>query len=626
MRRVSAAVLLLLTAALAWRNVVDVDVGLHLAGGRYVALHGAVPDLDPFTWTLRDHAYVAYHWAFQLVLYAVDQLAGVRGLVSLRFALVLATALLLLDVLRLRAVGAMAGAVTALLALLSIEWRFTLRPELVSWLLAAAQLAVLERHRRGARSALWLLPCIQIVWANSHVHVLGLGLLGIYTLEEWVRHGTWRSRLAAWSGVAALASLVNPYGVAGALYPLVLWTRLSGGSLFGEHITELVSPLSIGPDSAGSFATGIQLSAYRAFFLLAAIACVTHLRARRLADALLLAVFGGLSLLAVRNLGIFAVAALPAVATALDDWLSRASADSRLRHWLGDGLLALALGFALLCIPRVVSGAFYASDRRPDRFEASLCRECLGLDTADWLVRQNLSGRGLNDLRFGSVLVWRDPAHPVFIDGRNEVTGEAFYARYLRALDPEQWEQTQRSFAFDYVALMHRGDLRAVALARRLRDDPDWRLAHVDGAGVVFVRVSGPNGSLPAARLPLPVERGERQRRLARIPPAPSDLERWLRWLWSSELPPGTAHALGNFLARLGENAAAERPLLDSIETSPHFYEPYLDLGLVYRDLGLRRAAVRCLRHAAALAPEHEDLAPIAALEAERIRAAPARP
>lgn len=610
--RLAAGVLLLLTAVLAWRNVVDVDVGLHLAGGRWIASHARVPDLDPFTWTLRDHAYVAYHWAFQLALYAVDQWAGVRGLVALRLALLLATALLLLDALRLRGVGALPGALAGLLALLSIEWRFTLRPELVSWLLAAGQLAVLERHRRGDRAPLWLLPVLQVVWANTHVHALGLGVLAIYALDECARRRSLRSPLLPWSGASALASLLNPYAATGALYPLVLWTRLSGDSLFARHIAELVSPLALGGEVP--FASGVQLSAYRALFLLGLAACVWHLRARRLADGLLLLVFGGLSLLAVRNLGLFAVVTLPAIATALDDWLPDAATADAIRR-LRDGLLALCLGFALLCVPRVVSGSWYAGDRRPDRFEASLCGDCLALDTADWLARRGLSGHGLNDLRLGSVLVWRDPAHPVFIDGRNEVTGEEFYERYLRALDPANWPQTQRDFALEYVALMHRGDPRAAALSRRLVEDPDWRLVHVDGAGVVFVRASGPNGALPEARLPAPLAPDERRRELDALALESGPRERLRRWLWSREPPPGAAHGLGNFLARLGENAAAERPLLAAIAESPHFYEPRLDLGLVYRDLGLRRAALRCLRDAAALAPDRQDLAPLAGPE-----------
>jgi hypothetical protein len=608
----SVLVLLGLTCALAWRSIVDVDVGLHLAGGRWIAQHGWVPDTDSFTWTLGDHVYVAYHWAFQLALHGLERLAGALGLVSLRFALLLATALLLLDVLRVRRIGAAAGALTAVLALLSIEWRFTLRPELVSWLLAAAQLAVLERHRRGAQSPLWLLPCIQIVWANTHIHAIGLGLLAIYALGECARERTLRTRLAGWSALAAVATLVNPYGVTGALYPLLLMTRLSGVNLFGEHIAELASPLSIGPE-AGGFATSVQLSAYRTLLLLGAIACAQHLRRRRGVDAALLAVFGGLSLLAVRNVGIFAVVALAPIAAALNDWLPDAhdASASPARRRFGDGLLALSLCYALVCIPRVVSGTFYASDRRPDRFAASWCRECLGLDTADWLAQQDLSGRGFNDLRFGSVLVWRDPRHPVFIDGRNEVTGEAFYARYLRAFEPEHWEETQRAFDLDYVALLHRGDARAAALSRRILADPGWRLVHVDGAGVVFVRVSGSSGALPVAQLPRPLGRDERRRRLSQLPVESGSLERARRWLWSTRPAPGAAYGLGNFLARVGEDGAAERPLLEAAEAHPDFYEPYLDLGLVYRDLELRGAALHVLRKAKQLEPDHPGLAPL---------------
>jgi hypothetical protein len=610
---VSALVLLGLASALAWRSLVDVDVGLHLAGGRWIAEHGRVPGADPFTWTLGDRAYVAYHWAFQLALHAIEGAAGATGLAVFRFALVLGTALLLLDGLRLRRVGSLAAAVTALLAIFATEWRFTLRPELVSWLLAAALLAVLERHRSRGWAPLWLLPVIQCVWANTHVHVLGLALIAIYTLDDCVRRRRVRTPLVAWGAVSVAAVFVNPYGAEGAFYPLVLATRLTSGNLFAQHITELASPLAIAPDAGGSFGSGVQLSAYRTLFLMAAVALVVHLRRGRLVDAALLAIFGGLSLLAVRNVGIFTVVSVPAIAAALDGWLtSPDAAPHPARRRLADALLGLALASAFLTIPRVVSGSYYALDRRPDRFEARWCRDCLALETADWVAASDLMGRGLNDLRMGSVLVWRDPGRGVFIDGRNEVTGEAFYARYLGALDPDHWTETQAEFGFDYVTLFHRGDARAVALARRLLDEPDWRMVHLDGAGVVFVRVSGPNAHWPAARLPHPVGPEERRRRLSEIHVEASAGDQLRRWLWSTRPPPGAAQGLGNFLARVGESAAAERPLLEASEANPDFFEPHLDLGLVYRELGLRRAALQAFRRAKALAPDHPGLAPIA--------------
>ena len=116
-----------------------------------------------------------------------------------------------------------------------------------------------------------------------------------------------------------------------------------------------------------------------------------------------------------------------------------------------------------------------------------------------------------------------------------------------------------------------------------------------------------------AAKLETLLRPGERRRRLAEIAVDSGTLRRWQRWLWSTLPPPGADHALGNFLARVGETAAAERPLLEAAEASPGFFEPHLDLGLVYRELGLRGAAMRSLRNAKTLAPDHPDLAPIAA-------------
>jgi hypothetical protein len=599
----AASALLLLLAALAWRSVVDVDVGIHLAGGRWIAEHHAVPDRDPFTYTVSDHAYVAYHWLFQLALHGCSRAAGVAGMVALRFALLLATGLLLLGALRTRGASPAAAAAVGLCALFAAEWRFTLRPELVSWCLGAALLFALERRGRW----LWTLPAIQLVWANTHVHAFGLAIIAAYALDDVLRLKTLRTPLVGIGALSALAALVNPYGALGATYPLLLSTRLSSSNVFAGHIAELVSPLAIAPDPEQPFSTSAQLLAYRALFAFGLMAVPLLLRRRHVADAAIVAVFGTLSALAVRNVALFAVVALPALARALDLLLELAPAPARRRARAA--LLATACGVALLQVPRVVSGSFYASERRGDRFAAELCSDCLALETADWLARTAPAGPGFNNLALGSVLIWRDPARRVFIDGRNEVSGEDFYRDYLAALDPAGFAAARDRFGFEYVALAHRGDAGASRLAAQLARDAAWRLAHVDGAGVVFVRAAGPNGALPEAALPAAVDTAERERRFAEIRADGSRTRALRRWLWSRERPPGAEHGLGNFLARIDRLEAAERPLLAAAAASPDFVEPQLDLGVLYQRAGMRRLALESYRRALALAPDHPELA-----------------
>ncbi len=608
---VAAGILLALLAVLAWRNVTDTDFGIHMAGGRWIAEQRAVPDTDPFTFTVSDHASVAYHWLFQLGLHAVDRVAGVRGLALLRAAMLLTTALLLLDVLRVRRTSALAGSLVGLCAILACEWRFSLRPELASWLCGAAILWVVERRRDGRSSPLWLLPLIMLLWVNLHVYVFGVAILGTYAAEEVWRRRTLRTPLLAWSAAALLVTLLNPYGLRGVAYPLLLATRLDAGNLFAQQIGELASPLHLAPDPDRPFNTSVQLSAYRILLLLGAVATLLHLWRRRFVDAAVVALFGGLSLLAVRNAALYAVVATPALVSALDVALGEGSAGraSDARRRAGVWLLAATLGYALTSVPRVVSGTFYAGGRRPVRFAAELCRSCLTLDAADWLARSPITGRGLNNLAVGGTLAWRDPRRKIFIDGRNEVTGEAFYAAYQRAMDPLHWERTQSLYALEYVVLAHRGDARAMALAGFLQGDPAWRLVYLDGSGVVFVRVAGPNGGIPTARLPDPLGRSEREHLLAGVSVQASRGARLRRWVWSTVSPPEGLHGLGSLLLAIDRLAVAERPLIAAAAASPGFWEPHLDLGVLYQRRGMRGLALRSFRNAHALAPDHPDLA-----------------
>ena len=608
--RGSVAVTLLLAcvAVLAWRSVVDIDVGLHLAGGRFVAETGTVPSQDPFTWTVSERPYVAYHWLFQLAAYHLVEALGVVGLVGFRFVLLLVVAALVVDVLRLRRVSPMAGAAVGLLALFAGEWRFTLRPELASWVLAAAVLWLLERRRLGLRAPGVVLPLLFLAWVNLHVWLPGFVLLGLYAADEcWRRRSPW-SPLLGWGAVSALAMLVNPYGLEGVLYPLELAARFGAADVFGRHIDELVSPFALAPDPLHPFTTSLGLQAYRLLLLAGIPAAIVHLRAGRGLDAAVILVFGVLASIAVRNVVLYVLLALPALAAALDAGLARLHAERRARLETV-GLAAVAL-VALGLVPRVVSGVYYADARRQDRFAAEWCGLCLALDTADWVAAQPLEGHGLNNLTLGSVLVWRDTRHPVFIDGRNEVTGEAFYRQYLRAMEASRWPETKQRYALEYVALRHRGDERARALAARIEADPEWVRVHLDGAGVVFVRRDGPNGHLPPDGLPLPMTPPERIAAVAALDAIPVH-RGLLAWLWSRETPPGDAHGLGGALLALGHPEAAERPLLESARAHPDFWETWADLGVAYRDRGRPGAALWAFKRAHALRPDHPQLAPI---------------
>jgi hypothetical protein len=225
--RLWAAVLFALTAVgvAAWPIFPhDGDLWYHLASGRWIAGHHALPSTAFFSVLPAAAGWVDYYWLFQLLAFGTHQLGGYAALVVLRGALLLALAAVLL--VHLRRSGSNTGgrfggwqAVLWTLVLLAVLPRFSsLRPHLFSLLLLAGFLLVLEHVPR----ALPALPVLAVLWANLHgieypVLLLVLGAWAAPLLLAAVRAralpaGEPRRRLV-WLALTALAPLVTPHGL-----------------------------------------------------------------------------------------------------------------------------------------------------------------------------------------------------------------------------------------------------------------------------------------------------------------------------------------------------------------------------------------------------------------------------
>src|SRR4249920_415741 len=88
-----------LAGAFALRRLDNTDTWWHLAAGRWIVEHRAVPATDPLSWTVPDHVWVNVQWLFDVVIYALHQLGGPSLLVLASAAAYAgATALLLVNV------------------------------------------------------------------------------------------------------------------------------------------------------------------------------------------------------------------------------------------------------------------------------------------------------------------------------------------------------------------------------------------------------------------------------------------------------------------------------------------------------------------------------------------------
>ncbi len=244
------AAVLLPAACLALGGISSPDTWWHLAAGEWILEHGEIPRTDPFTYASAEAEWIDLHWGFQLALRGLQGDAGLPGVVVARAASVAATLGLLLFRFG-RGAGLHAAAPCVLLLAVAGNHRWLARPDVVSHALLVGMLVLLVDPRK--RRVWWILP-LQLLWVNLQgTFVLGIAMVASFLAGELLLRVGWVSRLfgrepdaaatrrLAWLGVGVVGvAPLNPYGFAGALFPLELWTRISGEhAIYAAHIAEL---------------------------------------------------------------------------------------------------------------------------------------------------------------------------------------------------------------------------------------------------------------------------------------------------------------------------------------------------------------------------------------------------
>ncbi|MGP0066013.1 MAG: hypothetical protein ACLQGP_20735 [Isosphaeraceae bacterium] len=234
----------------------DQDVWWHLRAGQWILEHGRVPQLDLFTFSSADRAWIDLHWGFQVALALAYRSGGVAGMILMAAAAACASFTIALTA-RDRGWPIWVAATCWFPALALMCTRFDPRPEIFSLVFLAGFLAVLWRAERRPALA-WALPPIQALWVNSHgLFILGPIVLSFYLADRAARslgvlprlddglgdgpRNPWRHLVPA-SLAVALACLANPYGLRGATFPLELFPKIADpGNPYKAYVDEFVS-------------------------------------------------------------------------------------------------------------------------------------------------------------------------------------------------------------------------------------------------------------------------------------------------------------------------------------------------------------------------------------------------
>jgi hypothetical protein len=568
---------LIVVAIFSLRRLDDFDTFWHLASGRWIAQHHAVPHTDVLSFTVPGNEWVNLQWLYDLLLYALYSVAGASGLVIASAACFVAAFALLARHLA-RHVGPVASTLLLIWVAVTVTERFAIRPEMASFpLLAAVQLVLADGRRHPVRLR-WLVP-LMILWANMHsLFVLGVAAIafaigGALLAESRIlpipfrRDGAWptesRHALQTWGGAAIVATLANPFLLRAWLFPIKQLRLIGGSNGLYLAVGELGRPFS------GYFPT-FALSSYKALiFTFAGVALLAAwLRAseRRPGPELppeererfdvgtlgFAAALAWLSLLARRNIAVFAIGVAPFMAACLGivlksmprSWTARSGETARVA-----GALVFAGAVAIGWLG--ASNDWYAMTRETHEFGLGLFEPHFQTRATQFFREQKLPGPTFNDMQGGNYLAWDDPSGKgVYFDGRLEVYGTPFFTAYLNNFnDLEAWKREVDARGIQSVMLYHRWVwchkfLHAVSATR------EWVLVYYDETVVIFVRAAGHADLIDAA-----IE-AFRKTWLARNDAALTGLQPTSRWRWGISRAIGqTAYA--RLLQTLGETREA---------------------------------------------------------------------
>jgi hypothetical protein len=447
----------LLLLALGARLLNDPDSFSHVALGRWIIAHGAVPASDPFSFSMHGAHWISFEWLSEVIYAGAFAAAGWPGVVvvaagAISLALALLLRFLLRDLAPTPALLLMLAALALLAPHMLARPHALALPVMVAW---AAALVRSMDERTGP--PYWALPLITL-WANLHGSViLGLGLIGPAVLEALLQadRRAWLRIVLRWLPFAALAlvaACLTPYGPGPLLVPL---TTLG----LGHALSTIVEWR---PQDFGHFGTF-------EFLLLLGIFGLSRGVKLPLVRVLVLLGLLHFSLAQVRNTDLLAMLAPLYLAAPLAREL-KMQADA---HETG-----AARGYALAAAAVIVVATGLALMRPvlPDpRNAPKAAIAAAGLAQA---------GHVLNDYRFGGYLIFA--GIPTFIDGRGELFGGKFIERYNRDLSLADLP--------DFLKLLDQYNIRATLLApdtpvvKLLDRLPDWKRVYSDDVAVVHKR------------------------------------------------------------------------------------------------------------------------------------------
>lgn len=449
------------------------DLGRHIKLGEIILQTGEVPKTNLFSYTFPNFLFVNHHYFFEILVYLGQQTIGIQGLIILKVLIILLTVGLILSI------SKSPYFLTLPLGFIFMHVfreRVEARPEIFSFLFTALTYFSLERFQQDKKKFVFALPIIQLLWVNTHIYFpVGLILQGIYLIHFLFQKNFSQFRtLLIILIISTIASLLNPNGLNGFLYPLTIFGN------YGYTIAEnqnLFLLESIGFSDPNFFFVKISAILITLSIIFALIYQKLQLK------NFLLCLFGlGLATVHVRSFPYLIFISLPAILANLNF--------IKLKKQLAISTFFIFTFLLLLESYFYISGEYYLYNDKSTKFE--LRAGAQAKNALDFVLDNNLPQPIFNNFDIGSYIIYRGfPNYKVFVDGRPEAYPKEFFQQIYIPVqeDPQKFKQLNKEIGFKTIIFSHTDQTPwGKNFLKSITSNPEWQTVYLDDFIIVLVK------------------------------------------------------------------------------------------------------------------------------------------
>jgi hypothetical protein len=491
LNRITLCFLLVLVIIFSFRQIYSLDIGFHLKTGLWILQNLEFPAKDMFSYAVGTHNYIDLQWLYQVSNAVITTYFGELGLVAGNAILI--AGCFILALFRITRKQNLDNIVhwqwMFLLAILSTEFLFETRPHVFSWLYLNLVFLVLDEYVERGRKSILFLPFIMLLWTNTHsLFIIGWIVIGSYILGSiWKEKKLW-TQITKYGLLSIGISLINPYFFSGIAYPFRQFQLLQSSNFFKNNINELISSL----DMKGYFVNGelilIQpLFWFHIFLFLSVVIFIRRLKRIQLHEILIFLFFLYLGCTAVKNIGFFVFAILPATIQGIQP------IDSSEKKLVGTWwkvrrvqaiINCIVIALSIILTAAVITNAYYINFRSNIRFGYKCNNTILPCKAAQYLRNNHLEGKILNHFNFGGFLMYKLP-QKVSIDGRLEVMGEKYFYKYMTLWNIIDKSQILMEFHPEIVIFPYHDEFLWIHYFKK---DTAWQLLYFDEIAVIYAK------------------------------------------------------------------------------------------------------------------------------------------